>query len=76
MAMPPRLRRSDVPGYLAERYGITIAKATLDKLASIGGGPAMEYFGRIPLYPVGALDEWASAKLSGTCLSTSDKSAA
>ena len=36
-----RLRRSEVPAYLMEKHGIPIAVATLNKLASIGGGPAM-----------------------------------
>jgi len=69
----PRLRRDQVPAYLAEHHGIPIAKATLAKLATIGGGPPMQYAGRIPLYPVDALDTWAQSRLSATVRSTSEK---
>ncbi len=66
----PRLRRKDVPEYLANKYGIDIAKATLAKLASIGGGPAMQYIGRIPLYHRDDLDAWAEMKLSKSVKNT------
>lgn len=72
----PRLRRREVPQYLAERYGITIARSTLDKLASIGGGPAFSYFGRIPGYAPADLDAWAASKMSPPCRSTADRRAA
>lgn len=67
----PRLRRKDVPEYLANKYGIDIAKATLAKLASIGGGPAMQYIGRIPLYHRDDLDAWAETKITNRVNSTS-----
>lgn len=69
----PRLRRSEVPAYLAEKHGIPIAVATLNKLASIGGGPLMTYSGRIPLYHVDDLDKWAAERLSEPVRSTSDR---
>jgi hypothetical protein len=72
----PRLRRSEVPAYLAEKHGIPIAVATLNKLASIGGGPLMTYAGRIPLYDVENLDAWAKARLSQPVRSTADRRAA
>lgn len=68
----PRLRRKDVPEYLANKYGIDIAKATLAKLASIGGGPAMQYIGRIPLYHRDDLDAWAEMKLSKSVKNSSE----
>lgn len=71
----PRLRRKDVPAYLAEHHGIDIAVATLAKLATIGGGPAMQYAGRIPLYHRDELDAWAEARLSRTVRSTSEREA-
>jgi hypothetical protein len=73
MTAPPRLRRKDVPAYLAEHFGIPIALATLDKLASVGGGPEMQYMGRIPLYPVTELNKWAEAKLGFLVRSTSER---
>ncbi|MBS3849707.1 hypothetical protein KD146_13465 [Devosia sp. BSSL-BM10] len=71
----PRLRRAEVPGYLLEHHGMTVAKATLAKLASVGGGPVMQYHGRIPLYPVTDLDQWAAARLSGPVPNTSAREA-
>ena len=72
----PRLRRSEVPAYLAEKHGIPIAVKTLDKLASIGGGPVMQYSGRIPLYRPEDLDAWAEQRLSKPVRSTAEKAAA
>lgn len=72
----PRLRRSEVPAYLNDKHGIPIAVATLNKMASIGGGPPMRYAGRIPLYDVGDLDAWAEARLSARVHSTAERSAA
>ncbi|MDH7789158.1 transcriptional regulator [Ochrobactrum sp. AN78] len=66
----PRLRRKDVPEYLLTVHGIEIAYATLGKLASIGGGPAMQYSGRIPLYHKKDLDAWAEERLSQSVTST------
>lgn len=72
---PPRLRRCDVPAYLLEKHGIPIALTTLNKMATVGGGPAMRYVGRIPLYDIADLDAWAAAKLSAPVTSTSGKAA-
>lgn len=69
----PRLRRKDVPEYLRIKYGIDIARTTLNKLATIGGGPAMQYSGRIPLYHKDDLDAWAEARLSKPVRSTAER---
>lgn len=69
----PRLRRTDVPSYLAAKHGIDIAVSTLAKMATVGGGPMMQYSGRIPLYHVNDLDTWAESRLSGSVRSTSDR---
>ncbi|MEY9531158.1 hypothetical protein [Sinorhizobium fredii] len=69
----PRLRRSEVPAYLLDKHGIPIALATLNKMATTGGGPAMRYAGRIPLYDVEDLDRWATDRLSRPVTSTSEK---
>lgn len=69
----PRLRRKEVPAYLQAKYGIPIALSTLNKLASIGGGPAMQYAGRIPLYHKDDLDAWAEARLSKPVSSTAER---
>ncbi len=67
----PRLRRAEVPAYLAEKFGVTVAVRTLAKIACIGGGPRITYFGRTPLYAVSDLDEWALERLSKPVASTS-----
>lgn len=69
----PRLRRKEVPDYLRMKHGIDIAYATLEKLASVGGGPVMQYIGRIPLYHKDDLDAWANERLSDTVRSTSER---
>ncbi|WP_374623140.1 hypothetical protein [Devosia sp.] len=74
--LPPRIRRNDVPAYLRATFGIEIAPATLAKYACLGGGPALVYFGRVPLYELSALNEWAEARLGARVQSTSDREAA
>lgn len=69
----PRLRRKDVPEYLRSKFGIDIARTTLNKLATIGGGPTMQYAGRIPLYHRDDLDAWAEQRLSKRVASTSER---
>ena len=70
-----RLRRSEVPAYLKEKHGIPVALKTLNKWASVGGGPEMQYSGRIPLYTPEALDKWAAARLSPPVASTAGRAA-
>lgn len=69
----PRLRRKDVPEYLMSKFGIPIAFKTLNKMATVGGGPAMQYSGRTPLYHIDDLDTWAEARLSKPVSSTSER---
>lgn len=69
----PRLRRREAAAYLLETHGVPVAVATLAKAASVGGGPAITYFGRIPLYAKTDLDAWAEAKLNSPVLSTSER---
>lgn len=76
MSQRPRLRRAAVPAYLVEKHGIDIARNTLNKLATVGGGPVMQYAGRIPLYHIDDLDAWAEARLSGRVRSTAERGAA
>lgn len=71
----PRLRRAEVPAYLLEKHGIPIALATLNKMATTGGGPAMRYAGRIPLYDIEDLDRWVQERLSQPVRSTSGRAA-
>lgn len=68
----PRLRRCEVPEYLSEKFGIDIKASTLATYATVGGGPIMQYNGRIPLYNRSDLDDWANSRLSKRVLSTSE----
>jgi hypothetical protein len=68
----PRLRRWEASEYLEIKHGLRIAPATLAKLASVGGGPAFNHAGRIPLYPTGELDQWAKSRLGPLVNSTSE----
>lgn len=67
-----KFRRDEASAYLEDNYRLTYAVNTLAKLATIGGGPPMEYAGRFPLYPQDGLDAWAVSKLSPRVASTSE----
>jgi hypothetical protein len=66
-----RLDRQQAAAFLTER-GYRTAPATLAKLASIGGGPTFESFGRKPLYREPDLLAWAQARTTGPRSSTND----
>jgi hypothetical protein len=68
-----RLRRKEASIHLAEAHNLSRAPSTLAKLAVIGGGPPMVYFGRVPFYPVTELDNWAISQISPLCSSTSER---
>jgi hypothetical protein len=65
------LRRRPASDYLRAR-GFPVAPATLAKLASVGGGPEFQRFGRVPLYAPEALDRWVASRLSAAVASTSE----
>lgn len=65
------LRRDAAAAYLKQHYGFG-ARATLAKLATLGGGPVYSLAGRIPLYKQADLDAWAQAKIGAPMRSTSD----
>lgn len=65
------LTRSDAAGYLTN-IGLPVAKNTLQKLASIGGGPLYALFGNRALYRPRDLDDWAEGRLSKPRHSTTE----
>jgi hypothetical protein len=67
-------RRRKSAEYLKDIYGHG-SERTLEKLATIGGGPEIIYSGRIPLYTQESLDKWALSKLSAPVRSTSERPA-
>ena len=44
-------------------HGVPVAKATLVKWATVGGGPDFEKLGATPLYRRTELDAWVKTKL-------------
>ena len=68
----PRLRRWEASEYIELVHGLTVAAATLAKLASVGGGPGFHRVGRVPLYPRDELDRWAEQKLGRIVKNTSE----
>ena len=52
--------------------GLPCTKATLAKLACLGGGPIFRKFGRNVVHTPRDLDTWITARLSGPKTSTSD----
>lgn len=57
------LTRPEAAEYLTRR-GFPVAKATLQKYATVGGGPLYRRFGARVLYQPADLDAWAKAKLT------------
>jgi len=72
MPDPTYLRRKAAAEYIRARWGIPCSDKTLAKLACIGGGPAYRRFGRIPLYTVEDLDQFAQANIGKLVRSTSE----
>lgn len=71
---PTNLRRVDASRYLLETYGIPRSPRTLAKEACISSdGPPIIYCGRIPLYPISGLDDYAQRILSKPVRSTSER---
>jgi hypothetical protein len=70
-----RLSRAEAAAFLSER-GFRVAYATLNKYATVGGGPVFESFGRRPLYKPADLMAWVAEKTSRPRHSTSEQQAA
>jgi hypothetical protein len=68
-----RFRRKEASSYLKNEWCLSYTPLTLAKLATLGGGPPMEYAGRFPLYPQDGLDEWAASKIGPRVNSTSER---
>jgi hypothetical protein len=66
-----RLNRTEAAAFLSER-GYRVAYATLNKYATVGGGPVFESFGRRPLYKPSTLLEWVASRTTRPRRSTSE----
>lgn len=61
---------------LSASLGMPVAKATLNKMRTIGGGPPFRRFGRKVLYGRVPFQEWLISRLGPEQRSTSDREAA
>lgn len=64
------LTRQNAAVHLSNQ-GYSIKKSTLQKLASIGGGPRYRIFGNRAIYSIEDLDAWLSVKIGPYRKSTS-----
>lgn len=64
------LNRAEAAHYLTA-IGLPLAKNTLQKMATTGGGPSYQIFGRYALYRRDELERWAREKLGPLRESTS-----
>lgn len=64
------LDRAQASEYIT-RKGLPLAKSTLQKFATLGGGPVYRRFGRKAVYLAEDLDTWVAKKLTAPRQSTS-----
>jgi hypothetical protein len=69
-----RLNRREAAEWLTT-HGYRTAEATLAKLATVGGGPTYEKFGRKPLYREQSLSAWVASKTTEPRRHTSEQQA-
>jgi hypothetical protein len=60
--MKPYLDRREAAEYLTSR-GFKISWRTLQKFATVGGGPPYQHFGIRTVYESADLDEWAADRM-------------
>ena len=73
--MPDRyLDRREAAAYLTGQRGLRISHNTLQKMATVGGGPSYRVFGIRAVYTIEDLEAWAEAKLGRKRNSTSEVS--
>ncbi len=70
MSYKDYLTRREAAAYVSGK-GLTISPNTLQKLASVGGGPVYRRFGNKSLYVIVDLDAWIAAKMGVPMRSTS-----
>jgi hypothetical protein len=57
-----KLRRDDAADYIRKKSGAPCSPKWLAQLASKGGGPPYEKFGRFPIYCTDDLDQWINSR--------------
>jgi hypothetical protein len=66
------LTRKEAAAYLTDELGLHTSWRTLQKMATVGGGPPYRVFGIRSIYTHEDLKVWAEAKLSAPRRSTSE----
>jgi len=69
---PAKMDRETASDYLKQVHGVQAARATLARMASVGGGPVYSLCGRRPVYDRADLDSWARSKLTPPAGSSSE----
>ncbi len=69
-----RLKLGEASQYIRSTYGVPCSLASLEKMASTGGGPAFVKVSRYPMYEIDELDRWVESRTSRVKASTSDRS--
>ncbi len=72
----PLLRRTEVPPYAKDKYGVTISVQRLAVLAVTGEGPQFRKLGRTPYYSPEDIDRWLNERLTKPATSTAAHKAA
>jgi hypothetical protein len=65
------LTRAEAAAYVS-RKGAQLSKNTLQKFATVGGGPIYRRFGNKALYTAADLDRWLAEKMGSPLRSTSE----
>lgn len=60
--MKSYLTRDEASEYL-KQHGLTVSPNTLQKYATVGGGPDYQIFGNKAVYTTVSLDRWVEEKL-------------
>jgi hypothetical protein len=68
------LDRREASKYLTYDRGLRISRNTLQKMATLGGGPPYRVFGNRAVYSVVDLEVWVEPKLSSPRKSTTEGS--
>jgi hypothetical protein len=63
--------RKEAAEYLTVERGLRTASSTLQKFATVGGGPEYQRYGKLAVYTQEALDTFVETKLSAPRSSTS-----
>lgn len=73
---PLFMLRDQVPAYIEGKFGVSCSKATLTRLACVGGGPSFRKIGKRVIYAPEDVDAWMMGRMSPPLAKASDLGAA